>query len=60
MLIQFSSYMAMMAAMLATYNWFNPLQNSPGFDTSEGKENSTQSLDFHHTGSTENIHIKSM
>jgi hypothetical protein len=38
MLIQFSSYMAMMAAMLATYNWFNPHQNSPGFDNSEGKK----------------------
>jgi hypothetical protein len=31
MLIQFSSYMAMMAAMLATYNWFNS-------DNSEGKK----------------------
>ena len=36
MLIQFSSYMAMMAAIMATYNWFNPLQNSPDLDKSEG------------------------
>jgi hypothetical protein len=55
MLIQFSSYIAMMAAMLATYNWFNPHQNSPGFDNSEGKENCPQSMDFHQPGLTENI-----
>ena len=36
MLIQLSSYMAMMAAIMATYNWFNPQQDSLDLAGSKG------------------------